>query len=190
MTKATSVLGIKLEEACSYLDKVTESTPTTLMINLVNAIADYLEQQVSFSGNFTGNLIATPFSPITSPVANGKLLATGLRSVTTICSDPKGGDGNMEWIAWMNSIYTGIKTTTIINTSVTVPIAPTVVFPSLTLTWGREVLLNAYNSNSSIFDAMANSILSDLKMSYIPSYPSTITGTAIGTDIIAGFVFS
>ena len=50
MTKATSVLGIKLEEACSYLDKVTESTPTTLMINLVNAIADAIEMSEKIDG--------------------------------------------------------------------------------------------------------------------------------------------
>lgn len=185
MKKATTLLGIKLEDACKFSGTVTASTPTELLSNFVNALADYIENNIKYAGTFSGTTLTNPPVPYTSPVTEGKLLSATLRSMCPVCKDPNGESGEVEWTNWMNEIYTGIKATQIIGTSSSIPITATISFPSLVLGWSRKSLLDAYDNNDSIYDTMADNIILDLKKSVIMSYPSIITGVATGADTIA-----
>lgn len=201
MTSATTILGMMLENACKWDSDVKENTYLQLMKNFRDALADYLENYVEYVASFTGTVTSTtPPTPLTQiPLTMGKLDATIIRTSNppTCTMYSQGMDGNIEWITWMTQIYTLIQTVQLKGSqNPATPTTPSGIFPAYTminLSWNRDTLKDAFENNSSVFDALANSIISDLKSSIItPSYPSTGTigmQPVVGVDSITNIIY-
>lgn len=205
LTKAITVLGIRLENACSWTETVEQNTYYTLMKNFRDAIADYLGECVKYTAVFNGNITSTtPPTPLVQvPLQEGKISADLMKTLPpptcTMYSIEGGEDGLLQWMTWMTSLYAQISSSTLYlgtslqPTSTTTPVGTIPVYTSLIVGWSRDDLKNALENNQSIFDTIANNIISDLKKSITtPTYPSTGTITmqpVLGTDTITGFVY-
>lgn len=205
LTKATTILGMNLENACKWLDKVEQNTYYTLMKNFRDTIADYLRDYVEYTATFNGNITSTtPPTPLVQvPLQKGKLSTDIMKTlpppVCSMYSIEAGEDGLSQWITWMTSVYAQITSGTFIlgtnfqPTSMTTSLGNFPVFTSLSLGWSRDDLLGALENKQSIFDTIAGNIISDLKRSItIPSYPSSGTISmqpVLGTDTITGFIY-
>lgn len=186
---ASTILG-NLWQSSLYLETETSSVHQKFM----KGLGDYITTNVTLNVTFTGTLISYPFTPITTTDVvkiNGSP-TTAHKVAFAIPSKDKDGmytDGLAEWLDWMKSVYSGIAKALIIG-PLTVPTTPIVAFQLMTApTWSRDVLLSAHQSNwddpqGSVLDALANSIMSDMRKFFTIRYPAIYSSAYTGVATI------
>lgn len=181
LPSATTKLGGMLEDACKCeASQITAATPAQLMKRFMGAIADYIDKYITVSGTFVGTTITTPPSPFSCPVTKASFVTTGLKAGGPICASAD----LASWTLWLTGIYTMIGTVTITGTAVTTAISPMIVFPLIAPSWTRDDLKSAIENEQSVFDKIANNIITDMKKVNLTTYSSMVSGTATGMDTI------
>lgn len=157
------------------------------MLNFVNTLATFISTNVNLVGVFNGVLPSPPATP-SGPLPSTNLVDSSLLMNQVIkCSPATEGDGSIEWLDWMQSLYSLIATTVVISTGQAIPIAPTFAFPTLvTPTWSRNDLKNIIDNGSDdvqgdCMDVIANGIVTDLVSNFIVTPVPSNYGSYVGT---------
>lgn len=161
-----------------------QESPTSVHMQFMLQLGNYITSNVTLVGKFIGNLISSPFTPLTVPVTikiNG--IPTGTHSVSF--SDPKDGDGESQWEDWMDQVYAGIQKSVVLD-PIVVPTGVAYAFPLIERKFDRSVLNSAHKSNyddpqTPVLDKLAECIMNDMSSQPIKSFPAMYNTAYMGT---------
>nr|DAV46336.1 MAG TPA: hypothetical protein [Caudoviricetes sp.] len=180
---ASTVLGNLLRT-----NAAGSTNPSQTNKGILRAISTYISTNVTLSSVFSGALIAPPGTPLVAPDIL-KINSSPMLSYQLSFPRPSGGDGSAEWSVWMSSIYSAIRTCTIIG-GASRPTGPVPAFSTLVRpTFSRSQLLSAQlsdykNERDSVIDALARCIVSDLVKFFTPTFPSMYLTTHMGVSTV------
>ena len=164
-----------------------QTNSVTVHHNFMSALAQYIQENVTFIGTFSGtDPKGTPLiTTLTMKVNPGNL-----GNEITMFQDPKGGDGGTEWITWINMVYSLITIDCGLLPSSFIPSSPIPCFKMTTpKTWNRNSLITAYKGNeynpqTPVLDRMALGFMDDMKIDFIPTFQGVI-GAFVGTFTVS-----
>lgn len=174
-----------------------KTSPADISLGFMKGLADYISGFVKMVGTFSGVLDSFPNTPITMVDPIISLEGSTVASQPLTFTNPAGGDGEQEWLQWMQQMYSGISTTMIIG-GVSIPVGSIPAFTGLVSpTFNRDILLEAYKKEmeddskeekdvqSVTLDALANAVSLDLMKFPAKTFPAKYLGAYTGATTVA-----